>query len=222
MPRLNVPPTKSHLLQVKRELGFAREGFDMLEHKREILMLELMGTVESAKRSQQEVQERMARAFQAMREALIRLGTFRLSADAAAPRPAPSVEVESRSLMGIHLPHVSGEHPVPAPAVSLLAGSSALDEATRRFQEALEGIDRLAEIENAVVRLAREVRKTQRRVNALEKVFLPSYEETINYISGVLEERERDEFVIMRRVKERVEERRPRSGAGPRAPIRKG
>ena len=164
--------------------------------------------MESAKRVQQEVQEKMARAYAALREAFIRAGTLELSADAAGPRPEHSAEVETRSLMGIYLARVSGEHPDPGPVVSLLAGTPALDEVTAFFRGVLESMDRLAEIENAVFRLAREVRKTQRRVNALEKIFIPAYEQTLGYIVGVLEEREREEFVVMRMVKERVEEKR--------------
>jgi len=69
-------------------------------------------------------------------------------------------------------------------------------------------LTKLAEIENAVFRLAREVRKPQRRVNALEKIFIPSYVETLRFISDALEERERDEFIVMRKVKERLEKKR--------------
>ena len=115
MARLNVPPTKSNLLRLRRDLDFAREGFDMLDQKRQILILELMGTVESAKRIQQEVQERMAAAFTALRNALIRVGALKMSLDATAARPDHWAEVENRPLMGIYLPRVSAEHPEPGP-----------------------------------------------------------------------------------------------------------
>jgi V/A-type H+-transporting ATPase subunit D len=88
-----------------------------------------------------------------------------------------------------------------------MAGDTTLDEVTAAFANAMESIDRLAEIENAVFRLAREVRKTQRRVNALEKMFIPSYVETLRFITDALEERERDEFIVMRKVKERLQKR---------------
>ena len=74
-----------------------------------------------------------------------------------------------------------------------------------RFQDALGAIARSAEVENCVVRLARELRRTQRRVNALERIFIPDYEETRDYIRRTLEEREREGFVIMRMVKRRQE-----------------
>lgn len=208
MPKLNIPPTKSNLLRMKNDLAFARDGFEMLDQKRQILVLELIGSVEAAKRVQDEVHERMAEAFSALRTALIREGAMALACEASAPHAPHSVEIAQRSLMGIYLPTITAQHPDLAPALSLLSGSPALDDVTAAFHRALAAIDRLAEVENKVFRLAREVRKTQRRVNALEKVFIPSYEGTIGSITGVLEERERDEFVIMRLVKERLERAR--------------
>jgi V/A-type H+-transporting ATPase subunit D len=208
MAKLDVPPTKSSLLRLKRDLRFAREGYEMLEEKRQILILELMGTVQKAKGIQREVQEKLDLAFGALREALIRNGALRLTSDAGAPRPEHSAEVSARALMGIYLPTISADHPAAGPATSLMAADTTLDEVTAAFAGAMESIDRLAEIENAVFRLAREVRKTQRRVNALEKMFIPSYIETLRFITDALEERERDEFIVMRKVKERLEKKR--------------
>lgn len=208
MAKLDVPPTKSSLLRLKRDLRFAREGYEMLEEKRQILILELMGTVQKAREIQKEVQGKLDAAFGALREALIRNGALQLTSDASAPRPDHSAAVSNRALMGIYLPTLSADHPAAGPATSLIAGDTTLDEASVAFAGALESIDRLAEIENAVFRLAREVQKTQRRVNALEKVFIPSYVETLRFITDALEERERDEFIVMRKVKERLEKRR--------------
>ncbi len=208
MAKLDVPPTKSSLLRLKRDLRFAREGYEMLEEKRQILILELMGTVQKTKAIQKEVQEKLDAAFGALREALIRNGALRLTSDAGAPRPEHSAGVSTRALMGIYLPTIAAEHPAVGPATSLMAGNTTLDEVTAAFAAAMESIDRLAEIQNTVFRLAREVRKTQRRVNALEKVFIPAYVETLRFITDALEERERDEFIVMRKVKERLEKRR--------------
>jgi V/A-type H+-transporting ATPase subunit D len=74
----------------------------------------------------------------------------------------------------------------------------------RRFTEVLPLLAELAELENAVLRLARELRKTQRRCNALSKVFIPDYSETIEYIVSSLEEREREAFVIQKMIKDRL------------------
>jgi V/A-type H+-transporting ATPase subunit D len=211
MAKLNVPPTKSNLQRMKHDLGFAQEGFEMLERKRQILVLELIGTVEAAKRVQQDVQEKMKGAFAALREAQIRRGAWPLAGDTLTTPAGHSAEVDTRSLMGIYLPALVGTHPPLRPRIGLLSGTAALDAVAAAFHDALEAIDRLAEVENSVFRLAREVRKTLRRVNALEKIFIPSYQDTLRYITSVLEERERDEFVIMRMVRERLERQRRRS-----------
>jgi len=207
MAKLSLPPTKSTQLRVKRDLAFAEEGFGMLDKKRQILVLELMGTVESAKRAREEVQEKMAVAFTALREAAVHTGAFAMQGEAMAVHAAHSVSVTSRPLMGIYLPTVEGRHAAAAPAFSF-AGGAMSDEVMARFTQALEAVDRLAEVENTVFRLAREVRKTQRRVNALEKVFIPDYEETLRFIGDALAEREREEFVIMRMLKGRLEAER--------------
>ncbi len=216
MAQLNIPPTKSNLLRLKYDLNFAREGYEMLEQKRQILVLELMDTVGSARLVQEEVRQKMAAAYETLREALIRTGSLKMTADTQTPQPEHSAQVDSRPVMGIYLPTVKAEHPPAGPGASLLSGSATMDEVNAAFRNALEAIDRLAEVENSVFRLAREVRKTLRRVNALEKIFIPAYQEEVAYIMSVLEERERDEFVIMRMVKERVEKSRrsPRPAPG--------
>jgi len=201
--KLQIPPTKSNLLALQRNLEFAREGYELLEQKRQILVLELMGRLEASKRAQSDVDEALAAAFAALREDALRSGTEALAREALGVTRQHRVEVESRAVMGIQLPSISAEHEAPRPEFGLAAGSVLSDEVTRRFTEALDAIARLAEIENAVLRLATEVRRTQRRVNALDKVFIPDYRDTIAYIEDVLEEREREHFVIMKMAKER-------------------
>jgi V/A-type H+/Na+-transporting ATPase subunit D len=86
-----------------------------------------------------------------------------------------------------------------------IGGTSAqTDTAMRRFIEVLPLLAELAELENSVIRLARELRKTQRRCNALSKVFIPDYSETIDYILSNLEERERESFIIQKMIKDRL------------------
>jgi V/A-type H+-transporting ATPase subunit D len=82
------------------------------------------------------------------------------------------------------------------------------DEAVGRFKNAITAIGRLAESRISLVRLAREIQKTIRRVNALEKIFIPDYKETIKYIEDSLEEGEREAFFILKLVKGRLEARR--------------
>jgi V/A-type H+-transporting ATPase subunit D len=201
--KLNVPPTKSSYLTIRRELAFAREGYDLLEQKRQILVIELMGQVEAARRVQQEVAEKMKAAFEALNQALAASGALNMGSEALASRASQQLELDSRNVMGISLSRLEPDHERPGRQFSLGHGTAASDDVVKRFYDALEVISRLAEVENAVFRLARELKKTQRRVNALEKLFIPDYAETIKYIQDTLDEREREGLVIMRMIKER-------------------
>ncbi len=201
MAKLEMPPTKSNLLGLQDSLEFAQEGFDLLEQKRQILIFELMSRLEAAKRAQQQVDEALAAAFAALREDALRSGSDALYRESLGIVRDHQLEIRSRSVMGIDVPTIDATHETPRPEFSPGSGSVLSDEVMRRFTGALDAIAELAEIENAVVRLASEVRRTQRRVNALEKVFIPDYQDTIGYIEGVLEEREREQFVIMKMAK---------------------
>ncbi|HOX39985.1 MAG TPA: V-type ATP synthase subunit D [Candidatus Brocadiia bacterium] len=207
MPKLNIPPTKSNFLQITRDLDVATEGFDLLEQKRQILVLELMRYVSQAKTVQQDVDTKVAKAFEALRTAVVNEGVMNLNREAAAVPVQQELSVSTRQLMGIALPVVEAKLQRESMPFSFGQNTAASDEVIRQFTDLLEAVTKLAEVENAVFRLARELKKTQRRVNALEKLFIPDYKETLSYILDTLEEREREGFVIMRMVKERRDAR---------------
>ena len=114
------------------------------------------------------------------------------------------VDVSDQHLMGMEIPHVT----VRTGPVSVqfgIGGTSANTDVTMNlFVGVLHILAELAELENAIMRLAQELRKTQRRCNALSKIFIPDYRETISYITGALEERERESFVILKMIRDRL------------------
>jgi V/A-type H+-transporting ATPase subunit D len=205
--KLSVPPTKSSALAIANELGFATEGHDLLEQKRQILVLELMQHVDAAKHSQTDVDEHLADAHAALRDAATRAGSQNLARDALAVPLATSLHISQHRVMGMSVPEIKAEHPPVEPTFAFADGTIKSDDVTAAFSKALEGIASLAETQNAVFRLARELRKTQRRVNALDKVFIPDYRETLDFITATLEERERESFVILRIIRDRLRRR---------------
>ncbi len=207
MAKLNLPPTKSTLLSVRRDLAFATEGYDLLEQKRQILVLELMARVNKARAVQQEVDGVMASAYGVLHSALASSGAAAMERESLGITGTHETGVSEQRVMGLNLPQVLVTVKPPSPEFAPGSGPVQSDEVMKEFRRALEAIGRLAEIENAVVRLSRELKKTQRRVNALEKIFLPDYRETLKYVQDVLEERERDGFVIMKMTKDRMEQR---------------
>jgi V/A-type H+/Na+-transporting ATPase subunit D len=205
MPRLNVPPTKSNLLAVKRQLAFAQEGYDLLEQKRQILIFELMSRLSRARAAEEVVADALREAFATLREAELDIGSEALDGAALGVKMDHQLTVLSQHLMGLKLPHLTVQTEAPGVQFGLGGTSAHTDEAMRRFVEVLPRLAELAELENAVLRLARELRKTQRRCNALSKLFIPDYRETISYITGALEEREREAFVVLKLLRNRQE-----------------
>jgi V/A-type H+-transporting ATPase subunit D len=201
---LNIAPTKSNLLTLSRQLAFAEEGYDLLEQKRQILVFELMKRLQRAREIERQAAETVGRAHAALREATLDAGSAALDRAAAGARMDHRIEIEDQHLMGLRLPRVTAHVEAPGAQFGVGGTPASADVAMRRFAEALPLLAELAELENAIARLARELRKTQRRCNALLKIFIPDYRETIAYIRGTLEERERESLVILKMIRNRL------------------
>jgi len=204
MGKLNIAPTKSNLLTLQRQLAFAEEGYDLLEQKRQILIFELMSRLERAREAEQSTRDALKQAFAALREAQLDTGSDAIDKASLAVKMDHQVRITDQHLMGMKIPKITVTVE-PVRTHFGVAGTSAnTDKTMRSFVEVLPLLAELAELSNAVIRLARELRKTQRRCNALSKIFMPVYRETITYIVGALEERERESFVIMKMIRDRL------------------
>lgn len=204
MARLNIAPTKSNFLSLKRQLAFAEEGYDLLEQKRQILIFELMSRLARATEVERQVAESLRLAQSVLCEATLDIGSEALDRAGRGVKLDAGLNLDAQHLMGLTIPRVSFRAN-PAGVPFGVGGTSAnTDLAHRRFVALLPLLAELAELQNAVLRLARELRKTQRRCNALSKIFIPSYRETISYISGTLEERERESLTILKIIQKRL------------------
>jgi len=110
--------------------------------------------------------------------------------------------------MGVILPVVETEFTEHPPYYSPMGTSFWIDNSIKFFREALELLGKLSELKISVLRLANEVKKTIRKVNALEKIAIPDLKEAVRYIESRLEENERDMFILMRMVKDNLESKR--------------
>jgi len=203
MARLDVAPTRDAYLEIERTLERVQEGHDLLEQKRQILITELMTQVEVAKRINDQIAETMAGAYRALWDAAVQSGITGLRRQSCAVELEHKVNIRSRSVMGVAVPQIECQAAQISVQFALTDGRSSTDEVMRRFVKALELVAELAQVENAVFRLAREIRRTQRRVNALEKIFIPQYKESLTYIEHALAERQREEFIVLRKVKQK-------------------
>jgi len=208
MPRLKVVPTKSNLLKIKRDLVFAREGYELLEQKRQVLVAQLMPLVNEAIAAHEKMDADLREAYDALQNAIISNGKNTVRSMARAVLVDSDIQVHNLRVMGVTLPKVDVKIKDDAPYYSAGNSSFWLDESILRFKLVLESMGRFAELRVALLRLAQEVRKTQRRVNALEKIAIPDYLETIKFIADSLEESERGTFSTLKIIKERLEKRK--------------
>ena len=195
MAREHIAPTKSNLLRVKERRNTAQEGYELLEQKREILVMELMQRVEQIKRLEKELDERVSTAYPCLRRMLIAVG--RETADKLSRDIRYKYELKEKRIhiAGQSLPGLEIKMPKAELKYSPANSFAECDETVLEFFELLKILTELAAVRTITWRLAREVSKTQRRVNALEKIVIPTAKETMGYIESALEERER-EFIF--------------------------
>lgn len=204
---LRVAPSKMNLIKFKRTLAFLRRAHDLLEEKRDILLLEVNRRIGEAAKLREELNRTLNEAYRLLDSAAAAVGSREIATAASIPAVSFELEAARRKVMGV---------PVFGFAIkdikrSLTYGFSKptilLDEAFQKFNQALLVAVRVAELENTLVSLVEEVKRTQRRINALEQFLIPKYSATVSMISNILEERDREEFVRVKKVK-RILERR--------------
>ncbi|HPO02490.1 V-type ATP synthase subunit D [Treponema zuelzerae] len=203
MARLPLAPTKSNLLSVKEQLSIARDGYELLEQKREILVMELMQMVEKVKLLEADIDKQIAKAYPSLKRMFMAVGRDRTERVAKTVSYEYHLEEKRVILAGMTFSSVSVNLPKRRLAYSYLNSFADCDKVMIDFFELLRLLTDMASIRTIVWRLAREVKKTQRRVNALDKQVIPQTRETKTYIESVLEERERENVFVLKALKSR-------------------
>jgi V/A-type H+-transporting ATPase subunit D len=211
MPQLNYAPTKTNLLRLKNDLMFARQGYELLDQKRNILIIELLALVDQTVDFQSRVENALEKAYTALEQTVLDMGKLKVQYLTGAVHITTDITVRSRRVMGVILPVIETEFREYAPHFSPMGTSFWVDSALQSFKDALKLLGKLAELKISVLRLANEVKKTIRKVNALEKIAIPDLKETVHYIQSRLEENERDMFVLMKMVKANLERKRQKT-----------
>lgn len=201
----NLAPTKGNLMMAKNTLRLSKQGYEMLDKKRNILIREMMLLIEEAKEVEEKIEETFAAAYKALESANVIMGVNNVQNLAHSAVLEDSVKIDLRSVMGVEIPVVTSDEIQNRPSYSFHGTSSALDEATMKFNQVKVMTMRLAEIENAVYRLAMNIKKTQKRANALENITIPLYEGLAKEIQNALEEKEREEHTRLKIIKKTKE-----------------
>ncbi len=200
-------PTKANLIKARESLAFSKSGYALLDKKRTVLIREAMTLVERANEIQKKVKEEFEDAYSTLEIANITLGVNNVSDVAMSIPKQEEFQILYRSVMGVEIPMVVYERDENKnPNYSFFRTNSALDNAVKTLEDLKYLVYELAEIENAVYMISLEIKKTVKRANALEKIQIPRYEEAVKYISEVLEEKEREDFFRLKKVKSKKQD----------------
>ncbi len=204
----NVAPTRSNLLKLKEELKFAELGYELLDQKRNILVIELLNLVDQAVEYEAKVNASLDTAYSSLRDSILKMGKLKVGNLSGAIGVENEISLKERRVMGVKLPVVDTEFTDNGPYFSPLDTSFLVEEALDGFKDSLKLMGRLAELKVSIMRLALEVKKTIRKVNALEKIAIPDLKETLDFTLSRLEEAERENFILMKLVKTRLEKKK--------------
>jgi len=198
---LDVPPTQGQLLHLQDSLERIKEGHRLLDQKREVLLKKLMDHVQQAELMEDKARQLLSSGREALNHALVHMGEDRIQWISLAPGVKIQTNILLESIMGVEIPLVDidiQEESFPyAPGNT----SPAIDYARCKWMDILRLLAELAESTTTVWRLAEALRKTQRRVHALEDIVIPRYQATIGWIEDVLAEEERESILRAKRVK---------------------
>ena len=197
----NTFPTKGNLILAKNSLALARQGYELMDKKRNILIREMMDLIDKASDIQSQIDTTFRTAYAALQKANVRLGIHVVDEISHSVPVENSIRIKTRSIMGTEIPLVQHE-PVPlTPGYAFLSTSPALDEARMHFEKVKELTTKLSMVENSAYRLASSIRKTQKRANALKNITIPTYQNLVTTIGNALEEKDREEFTRLKVIK---------------------
>ena len=194
-------PTKGNLIRAKNSLALSRQGFDLMDKKRNILIREMMDLIDQARDIQAQIDITFNAAYQALQKANLEVGIALVRQISYTVPVEDSIVIKTRSVMGTEIPLVEYDQTPVRPTYAYYNSRSSLDEARAAFLKVKKLSIELSMVENTAIRLATNIKKTQKRANALKNITIPRYETLTHDITEALEEKEREEFTRLKVIK---------------------
>ncbi|EYE88972.1 ATPase [Fervidicella metallireducens AeB] len=200
---INIAPTKANLMAAKATLEFSQRGYELLDKKRNVLIREMMGLLDRAKEIQNKINTTFKEAYEALMMANMTMGIASVEDIAWSLPENGHFDILYKSVMGVEIPKIKYKKYEAVPSYSFYQTNASMDVAFKRFWEIKFLIIELAEVENSVYKLAVEIKKTQKRANAMQNIQIPKYSEMVKYIQDSLEEKDREDFFRLKVVKKK-------------------
>ncbi len=205
---IDVKPTRSELIKLKRRIKLSEKGYELLKMKRDGLIMEFSETLSMARGVLEKLRESYENAEQKISIAKAIDGTIMVRSAALAAKSEPEFELRSKNIMGVVVPVVKRKRvrkKLSEREYGIIGTTARIDEATSAYEELIDAILEAAEIETTLLRLLEEIERTKRRVNALEFKVIPEMKEAKKYIEFALQEMERDNIIRLKKIKAKAE-----------------
>lgn len=206
MAQLNVNPTRMELTRLKKSLATAQRGHKLLKDKRDEMMRQFLDIVRENKVLREKVEEKLLEANKYMAVAGSVMKKEVLMSALLMPKQGVELEVETKNIMSVDIPSFKTKTKSQNTSDIFSYGYAFtgydLDKSVSLLSDVLPDMLKLAESEKAAQLLASEIEKTRRRVNALEYVMIPNYQDTIKYITMKLDENERSNTTRLMKIKD--------------------
>ncbi|HEY6164872.1 MAG TPA: V-type ATP synthase subunit D [Nitrososphaeraceae archaeon] len=205
-----VSATKIELIKIRRSMQVAKMVHKILDDKREVLLKKIDEMIEEANKARGDIWSPLGEIYTAVYDAYMSLGTGTLESVSDSTPSVMEVDVNVRRIVDVKIPTLQVKTKEGGQDLSygFIDTNSSVDKAAKLIKNMLPKVCKAAEYENAIFSLAKELERTQKLINALEFVIIPQYEGAVAFIRATLEEREREEFVRLKKVKVVIEKRK--------------
>lgn len=196
-------PTKANLIAAKDQLSLLNTGLDILDESRKALIGAHDSKIKQRDELNDEVNETIARVSKNFKKAMVTMGEAKLN-DIASLLPVDnSIILKESEFMQTKVYDIDFTPQKLSLSYSFYETNETFDQAVLSFNELKSKILKLAELDTTINNLDRQIKKTSKKVNSLEKVQIPKLEDRIKEISSLIEEKEREEFSKTKMVKDR-------------------
>lgn len=205
----NVTATKIELLKYKKSTQVATMVQKILDDKRKVLLKNIEEMIEKASKTRGGIWDPLQDIYKSVNEAYLSLGTGTVDSVAESTPAVMQVDVHVRRVVDVTIPALTvTEKDTKSMPYGFADTNSSIDRAAKQIKELLPQICKAAEYENSIFSLAKALEKTQKLLNALENVIIPQYQQNVRFIAAAIEEKEREEFAKLKKVKAKIQSRK--------------
>lgn len=203
----SIKTTRMELLKLKKKVVLATKGHKLLKEKRDALISEFFKLIDNLRNAREKMEESAGQAYRSLILAMAVSGIDNVRTAADSVKALPEIVFKPRAIMGVKVPvfeFEKVERKAEERGYSTILTSVELDRAAENFENVLNLLIKLSELEATTIELAEEIKKTKRKVNSLERIVIPRINRDARYITMRLEEMERENFTRLKMIKSKM------------------